>query len=103
MGDKNPFVPVHVVISDLVLVPESEIAIIKLPGQPPMTVYRIGPAQIEMVEEYFTRRKLYSPWRKEGEHIAQKRRHRGGNQASRKDTDLLPADNEPYVRAALGV
>ncbi|OIQ11573.1 hypothetical protein [Neomoorella thermoacetica] len=103
MGEKNPFVPVHVIISDLVLVPESEIIVMKLPGQPPLTVYRIGPAQIEMVDEYFARRKPYSPWRKESEPIAQKRRHRSGNQASRKDTDLLPADNEPYVRAALGV
>ncbi|WP_338826358.1 hypothetical protein [Neomoorella thermoacetica] len=103
MGEKNPFVPVHVIISDLVLVPESEIIVMKLPGQPPLTVYRIGPAQVKMVEEYFAKRKPYSPWQKGGKHIAKQEGRRSGNKASRKDTGLLPAGGEPYVRAALGV
>ncbi|WP_062285934.1 hypothetical protein [Neomoorella mulderi] len=104
MGEKNPFVPIHVQVSELVLMPESEIMVLKLPGQTPVTVYYIGPAQVEKVEEYFAGKwKLYSPWRKEGEYIAQKKRRRGGNKAPRKDMGLLPADSEPYVRAAMGV
>ncbi|WP_170066277.1 hypothetical protein [Neomoorella humiferrea] len=96
--------PVHVQVSGLVLIPESEIMVMKLPGQPPVTVYYIGPAQIEKVEEYFAgERKLYSPWREGGDSFAQKRRRRSGNKAPRKDTGLLPAGGEPYVRAALGI
>ncbi|WP_258360179.1 hypothetical protein [Moorella sulfitireducens (nom. illeg.)] len=82
--------PVHVQVSKLVLIPESEIIVMNLPGQPPVTVYYIGPAQIEKVEEYFAgERKLYSPWRKGGDPVAQKRRHRSGNKKSRQDTGLL--------------
>ncbi|WP_338826086.1 hypothetical protein [Neomoorella thermoacetica] len=103
MGEKNPFVPVHVIISDLVLVPESEIIVMKLPGQPPLTVYRIGPAQVKKVEEYFAKQKPYSPWQKGGKHIAKQEGSRSGNKASRKDTGLLPAGSEYPVRAALGV
>ncbi|WP_170291253.1 hypothetical protein [Neomoorella glycerini] len=103
MGEKNPFVPVHVQVSELVLIPESEIIVLKLPGQPPVTVYYIGPAQIEKVEEYFAGRKPYSPWREGGDLIAQKKRHRSGNKKSRQDTCLLPAGSEPYVRAVMGI
>jgi hypothetical protein len=104
VGEKNPFVPVHVQVSELVLIPESEIIVLKPPGQPPVTVYYIGPAQIEMVEEYFARKeKLYSPWRKEGESFAQKKRPRSNNKKSRQDTGLLPAGGEPYVRAVMGI
>ncbi|WP_129588645.1 hypothetical protein [Moorella stamsii] len=104
MGEKNPFVPVHVQVSGLVLIPESEIMVMKLPGQPPVTVYYIGPAQIERVEEYFaSERKPYSPWREGGDPIAQKKRCRSGNKKSRQDTGLLPAGSGPYVRAAMGI
>jgi hypothetical protein len=102
VGEKNPFVPVHVQVSELALIPESEIIVLKLPGQTPVTIYYIGPAQIKKVEEYFAERN-YSPWREEGERIAQKKRHRSSNKKSRKDTGLLPADNGTYVRAAMGV
>ncbi|WP_141263894.1 hypothetical protein [Moorella sp. E308F] len=104
MGEKNPFVPVHVQVSELVLIPESEIIVLKPPGQTPVTVYYIGPAQMEKVEEYFASKwKLYSPWRKEGDSLAQKKRRRSGNKAPRKDTGLLPSDSGTYVRAVMGV
>ncbi|WP_062285133.1 hypothetical protein [Neomoorella mulderi] len=104
MGEKNPFVPVHVQVSGLVLIPESEIIVLKPPGQPPVTVYYIGPAQIEKVEKYFAgERKLYSPWREGGDLIAQKKRYRSGNKKSWQDTGLLPAGSESYVRAAMGI
>jgi len=103
VGEKNPFVPVHVQVSDLVLIPESGIIVLKLPGQTPVTIYYIGPAQIKKVEEYFAERK-YSPWKKGGIDLAQKKRRRSGNKAPRKDTgSLLPADNGTYVQAAMGV
>lgn len=66
IGIYSEFVPVHVQVSDLRLVPEGEIIILKLPGQTPVTVYHIGPGQIKMVEEYFAQIS-YSPWAKKTE------------------------------------
>jgi hypothetical protein len=62
IGIYSGFVPVHVQVSELVLVPEGEIEVYKPSGEPPVTKYRIGPAQIEKVNEYFAQKTKYSPW-----------------------------------------
>lgn len=62
IGIYSEFVPVHVQVSELVLVPEGEIEVYKPSGEPPVTKYRIGPAQIEKVNEYFAQKTKYSPW-----------------------------------------
>ncbi|MGI9862926.1 hypothetical protein SDD30_16230 [Moorella naiadis] len=62
VGIYSEFVPVHVQVSELSLVPEGEIEIYKPSGGQPVTKYRISPAQIEKVNEYFAQKTRYSPW-----------------------------------------
>lgn len=62
IGIYSEFVPVHVQVSELILVPESEIVIRKPSGQLPVTEYRIGPGQLEKVNEYIAQKTKYSPW-----------------------------------------
>lgn len=62
IGIYSEFVPVHVQVSELILVPESEIVIYKPPGQPSVTKYYIGRGQIEKVEEYIMQKTRFSPW-----------------------------------------
>ncbi|MGB9660743.1 MAG: hypothetical protein ACPL5F_01835 [Moorellaceae bacterium] len=66
MGEKNPFVPVHVQCEVFPLVPDGgEIRIIryKEKGIAPVLVYHVSQAQIEaLLEWYERRRKMFSPW-----------------------------------------
>jgi hypothetical protein len=63
VGDKNPFVPIHVKYEIFPLIPESEIQVIHYKGQPPVVVYYVSQAQIEaLLRWYEERKKRYSPW-----------------------------------------
>ncbi|MBE3582215.1 MAG: hypothetical protein IMW96_11400 [Thermoanaerobacteraceae bacterium] len=68
MGEKNPFVPVHVECEIFPLIPESEIQVIHYKGQPPVVAYYVSRAQIEaLLKWHEKRKKMYSPWAKRNE------------------------------------